>query len=163
MGFPRVETTSCGALQLAVADRDLQVSVADLCLECARSVLGDQEPPGDDADAVRQLVRLLQVLRGQEDRRAVAVQRLDLLPDRLAADRVEAGGRLVEEEDAGLVDERRSEVEPALHPARVGPDAPVGSVIEVDADRAAPRRASRPPRARAREGSPEGGSTRAPS
>ena len=31
----------------------------------------------------------------------------DLLPDRLAADRVEAGGRLVEEEHARLVDQRR--------------------------------------------------------
>ena len=56
----------------------------------------------------------------------------DLLPDRLAADRVEAGGRLVEEEHAGLVDERGGEVEPALHPARVGADAAVGGLRQPD-------------------------------
>ena len=57
-------------------------------------------PGADDPDAVGELIGLLEVLGGQEDRRALVVELLDLLPDRLAADRVEAGGRLVEEEDA---------------------------------------------------------------
>ena len=69
---------------------------------------------------VGELVGLLQVLGGEEDGGAVVVQRPHLLPDRLAADRVEAGGRLVEEEDPRFVDERGGEVEPALHAARVG-------------------------------------------
>ena len=90
-------------------------------------------PVVDDPDAVGELVGLLEVLRGEEHGRALGVQLRDLLPDRLAADRVEAGRRLVEEEHLGLVDERRGEVEPAAHPARVGADPPVGGALEPDA------------------------------
>ena len=57
----------------------------------------------------------------------------DLLPDRLAADRVEAGGRLVEKQHPRLVDERRGEVEAPAHAARVGADAAVGRLGEPDA------------------------------
>ncbi len=56
----------------------------------------------------------------------VVVQLADLLPDRLAADRVEAGGGLIEKEDLRRVDEGRCQVEPAAHAAGVGAHAPVG-------------------------------------
>ena len=56
----------------------------------------------------------------------------DVAPDRVAADRVEAGRRLVEEDDARAVDERGREVEAALHAAGVGLHAAVGGVLEVD-------------------------------
>ena len=46
---------------------------------------------------------------------------------------VEAGGRLVEEEDARAVQQGEGEVEPALHPARVAADLAVGRVGEPDA------------------------------
>ena len=62
----------------------------------------------------------------------VPVDPAQLLPDRQPAGRVEAGGRLVEEQDLGLVDERRGEVEPALHAAGVALDHPVGGVLELD-------------------------------
>ena len=68
-GFPKGGNDLLRAPQLTVADSDLQVRVADLGLERARSVLGD-DPARDDPDAVGELVGLLQVLRGQEDRRA---------------------------------------------------------------------------------------------
>ena len=42
----------------------------------------------------------------------------DELPCRAARGRVEAGGRLVEEEELRVADERDAEVEPALLPAR---------------------------------------------
>ena len=42
------------------------------------------------------------------------------------------GGRLVEEQDAGIVDEREREVEPALHPARVALDLAVCRFLEAD-------------------------------
>ena len=115
----------CGELQL-------DVGVADLGLERLRRPLGDDLAAVDDADVVGELVGLLQVLGGEEDRGALVVERPHLLPDRLAADRVEAGGRLVEEEHAGFVDERGGEVESALHPAGVAADAAVGGGDEVD-------------------------------
>ena len=56
----------------------------------------------------------------------------DVAPDRLAADRVEAGRRLVEEDDLRAVHERGGEVEAALHAAGVRLHAAVGGVLEVD-------------------------------
>ena len=57
-------------------------------------------PSVDDADPVGELVGLLEVLGGEEDRHAeLVVQPPDLLPDPGAAHRVEPGGRLVEEQD----------------------------------------------------------------
>ena len=50
-----------------------------------------------------------------------------------AALRVEAGGRLVEEQDPRRVDEREREVQPALHAARVAADAAVGRLGQPDA------------------------------
>ena len=77
-------------------------------------------PVVDDPDAVAEDVRLLEVLRGQEDGDAVLLREpADLLPERVRALRVEAGGRLVEEEEARPVDEREREVEAALHAAGV--------------------------------------------
>ena len=49
-----------------------------------------------------------------------------------AVARVGAVQRLVEDQQLGLVDERRGELDPLLHPARVGADAPVGGVGQVD-------------------------------
>ena len=112
----------------AVGEPELEVRLADLRLQRCRGALGDDQPAADDPDPVRELVGLLEVLRGEEDRRALAVERRDLLPDRLAADRVEAGRRLVEKQHLGLVDQRRGEVEPPPHPARVGADPPVGGL-----------------------------------
>src|SRR3712207_7534164 len=54
-----------------------------------------------------ELVGLLEVLRRQEDRRALGLQPPDLVPQRDAAHGVEARRRLVEEEDVRLVDQRQ--------------------------------------------------------
>ena len=102
-------------------------------LEVRGRALRDDAPGIDDRDLVGEAVGLLQVLRGEEERHAVlAVELLDVAPQRVAADRVEPARRLVEEHDARPVYERRGEVEAALHPAGVRPDAPVRGVLEVD-------------------------------
>ena len=88
------------------------------------------------------------------------VQLADLLPDRLAAHGVEAGGRLVEEQHLGLVDERRGQVEPAPHAARIGADATVGG--RSSPTRSSSQSARRSPSARGSRGaSPAAGSARA--
>jgi hypothetical protein len=51
---------------------------------------------------------------------ALGDQLPDDLPHSAAAARVEAGGRLVQEDDARVADERHGQVEPAPHAARVG-------------------------------------------
>ena len=133
----RQQLADLGADALGLGDRalgqqQLDVWVADFVLQRLRRALGDDPAAVDDPDVVGQLVGLLEVLGGEEDGRAFFVQLPHLLPDRLAADRVEAGGRLVEEEDARFVDQRRGEVEAALHPARVGADPAVGGVAQAD-------------------------------
>ena len=102
-------------------------------LSSAGRALGDDLSLVDDPDAVRQDVRLFQVLGREEhgDTRLAPHER-DLVPDVGAALRVEPGRRLVEEEDARAVHEGEREVEPPLHTAGVTRDLPVGGVDEPD-------------------------------
>ena len=88
----------------------------------------------DDPDPVGEHIRLLEVLRGQEDRHSLlAGEPSNLVPERRPALRVEHGRRLVEEEDPRPVHERERQVEPALHPARVAADLAVGRLAQADA------------------------------
>ncbi len=85
---------------------DLQRRGADGGLELVRAPLPHDPAVVDDGDAAGQLVGLLEVLRGQEHGHAlVLVEAPHLLPEGDAAHRVEAGGRLVEEEHGRLVDQ----------------------------------------------------------
>ena len=88
-------------------------------------------PAADDRDPLREVVGLLEVVRREQDRQLLlAGKPLELVPHRRARLRVEAGGRLVEEEHLRPVDEPERHVEPALHPARVGADDPVGELAD---------------------------------
>ena len=142
-----VSSSPCTSAELTPADRahgrDGRIGraldagddhvVADGALELVGRALGDELAVGEDADPVGQLVGLLEVLGGEEDRGAeVGVQPAHLLPHGGAAHRVEAGGRLVEEQDLRVVDQGGGEVEPALHAAGVGADRSVHRVADVD-------------------------------
>ena len=97
--------------------------------------LGDDPPVVDDPDAVGKHVRLLEVLRRQEDGHALLAWPAARTSSQsaVAALDVEPGGRLVEEQDARAMDERERQVEPALHPAGVAAHLAVGRVVETDA------------------------------
>jgi hypothetical protein len=71
-------------------------------------------------DPVGQLVRLLQVLGGQEDRDPAGHQVADQLPHGAAAAGVQAGGGLVQEGDPRLADQAHGQVEAAPHAPGVG-------------------------------------------
>ena len=78
---------------------DLDRRLADLGLQLRGRALGDDLAVVDDPDPVGEDVRLLEVLRRQEDGDALVPREApDLLPQRRAALRVEPRGRLVEEE-----------------------------------------------------------------
>src|SRR5436190_390170 len=90
----------------------------DLGLELVGGAFGDDVAVVDDPDAVGEHVRFLEVLRGQEDGHlVVACKTSNLVPESRPALDVQPGRRLVEEEDAGAVDERHRQIEPTLHPA----------------------------------------------
>ena len=78
----------------------------------------DDPAVAQDGKAVGELLRLVEVVRRQEDRLPQRPQRADHLPGRAAGGRVEAGRRLVEEEQLGIADQRDAEVEPPPLPAR---------------------------------------------
>ena len=86
-------------------------------LSSAGRALGDDPAVVEQRDAVGEPVGLLEVLRGQEDRDAAGDEVADDVPHRPAAARIEAGRRLVEEDDPRVADQRHRQVEPAAHAA----------------------------------------------
>ncbi len=69
-----------------------------------------------DRHAIAQLVGLLHVVGGQQDRLALAVELAEDLPQREAALRIEARGRLVEEQHRRAVEDRARHHQPLGHP-----------------------------------------------
>ena len=130
-----VDRQQCGcALQVVpVVDDDLDALAADLRLELVGGAAGDDPPVVDDRDLVGELVRLLEVLRGEEQRGALAHLRSDHVPHAEPAARVESRRRLVEEQQARASDQRAREVEPAAHSAGVRLGDAVGRLLEVEA------------------------------
>ncbi len=77
------------------------------------------------------MVGLIEVLGAEHDVGAGAAHGVHGVPHLIAAAGVEPGRRLVEQEQAGRADEARPEVEPAAHPAGIGPDAAVGGLDQI--------------------------------
>ena len=88
----------------------------------------DQPAAGDQRDHVA-LLGLGDVLGGDHERPARVAQAMQLVPDRLADDRVDAGGRLVEEDELRIVHERARELEAAPHAARQPAGPPVRASV----------------------------------
>ena len=94
--------------------------------------------PGRDRLAVRhdhhrvgEALRLLDVVRRHQDRRALAPQRVDQRPELLAHLRVEPDRRLVEEHEPRPVHERAGDQQPPPHAAGELVDARVAAVDEL--------------------------------
>ena len=85
--------------------------------ECGRRSLFDDLAGRDDGDPVGELLRLVHVVGGEQDRGAQGGQLPDDLPGAAPCGRVEAGRRLVEEQDPGVPDDAEGEIQPPLLPA----------------------------------------------
>ena len=79
-----------------------------------------------DRHPVAQVVGLLHVVGGQQDRLAVAVELAEDLPQREAALRVEARRRLIEEQHRRAVEDRARHHQPLGHPSGQGEDRGLG-------------------------------------
>jgi hypothetical protein len=110
----------------------LQDLAADAVLELVPGSLRDHLPAVDDGDPVGQLISFLQVLGGQQERCPLAPQLAHDGPDLVAAARIQARGRLVEEQHPRAGQQARGDVEPAPHPAGVGPGRPVSRLRQVE-------------------------------
>ncbi|MNN54343.1 hypothetical protein D3C81_1691560 [compost metagenome] len=71
----------------------------------------------DDADVAAQLLSLFQVMGGEDDGDAFLVQLGEEAPHRTAQLDIDARGRLVENQQARLVDQGAGDHQPALHAA----------------------------------------------
>jgi hypothetical protein len=112
---------------------DLEALAADAVLELVGGAVGDDGAAVDHRDAVGQALGLVEVLRGQQDGRALGDEALDRLPQADAAARIQPGRRLVEEQHRRVRDQRGREVEPAAHAAGVGLGHALGCVGELEA------------------------------
>src|SRR3989454_4295139 len=93
----------------------------------------DDLPVVDDADPVAEAVRLLHVVRREDEGRLhLPAEAFDVVPDVLPRLGVESEGRLVEEDDWGVVQQPARNLESALHPSGEGLDEGILPVLEVD-------------------------------
>ena len=107
--------------------------VPDAALQVCRCALGDEAALVQNADPVRELVGLLEVLGRQEDRHPqLGVESPNLFPHPGPAHRVQPGRWLVEKEDLRVVHQGGRQVEAPPHPSRVRADRPAESVADVD-------------------------------
>ena len=99
--------------------------------ELARRPGGDDLAAHHHGDAVGERLRLVHEVRRQHDGLAEVAQRADRRPRLAAGVGVEAGGRLVEEQQVGVAHEREREVEAAPLPARQRGDEVVAARVEL--------------------------------
>ena len=93
-----------------------------------------------DHQPVAQLLGLVHVVRGQDQRHALLLEPEQPVPHHVPGLRIQAGRRLVQEQDLGLVDQRPGDGEAALHAARQRLDlviGPLGQLHEVQQPRRA--------------------------
>ncbi len=94
------------------------------------SALGDHAAVVDHGDLVGEGVGLLEVLRGEQDARALLDEVLDHRPQVDPTLGIEPGGGLVEEQHLGSCYQRGGDVEAPTHAAGVGLEGPVTGVGE---------------------------------
>ncbi len=90
-------------------------------LELGEGAVGDDPALVEDRDPVGEVLGLVEVLRREQHRRALARERLDGPPHLEPRLRVEPRRRLVEEEHGRVADEAHRDVEAAAHAPGVGP------------------------------------------
>ena len=124
-------------LPVSVRNTDLERRAAaadagDARLQPVERVVGDHPAVVDDDDAIGEALDFFHVVRRVEQRLAAPLQRLEVVEDRVAALRIDADRRLVEQQDVGIVQQAGGEIEPPLHAAAERLDAIARAIGEAD-------------------------------
>ena len=102
-------------------------------LQDRRPVVDDHVAVVDHRDPLGELVGLLQVLRREQDGRPLVDELADHVPQLVAAEQVQAGRGLVQEQHRRPGHERGGDVEAPAHPAGISAERPVGGLVEAEA------------------------------
>jgi hypothetical protein len=116
-----------------VLEHHLELLAAHARLQLVGGALGDDRAAVDDRDPVGQAVGLVQVLGGEQHRGPRGDPRLEHLPERDAAARVEPRGGLVEEQHRRPGHQGGGQVEPPPHAAGVGAHQAAGRARQREA------------------------------
>ena len=116
----------------AVADVHLDDVAADPLLELGGSTGGDGPTVVDDHDLAGEMVGLIEVLGGQQHVGPGLHERPDRVPQLDPAARIQARGRLVEQQQPRSADQARTEVKPPAHPPGIGASQPVAGLDETE-------------------------------
>jgi tetracycline repressor-like protein len=115
-----------------VAQGDDHALAADLGLELGGRAGRDHAAGVDHRDAVGEPVGLLQVLRGEQERGAAVHEAAQHVPQLVARARIQAGGRLVEEQHRRCGDQARRQIQPPAHAAGVGARQPAAGAAQAE-------------------------------
>src|SRR5665647_1721818 len=113
-------------------DRDAALR-GDRADQSGDGVEGDDAAVVDDRDPVAEPLGLLHEVRGEHDGRAAVADLPDDVPDRQAGLRVQPGGQLVEEDELGVIDQRKGDEHALALAARELLDIGVALVLEPEA------------------------------
>ena len=97
-----------------------------------RRALGHDLRLVHDDEVVAQLLRLVHVVGRDDQRRPAPLQLVEALPQQVPRLRVEAGRRLVQDDQLRLVDERAGDRQAPLHAAGQRLDLVLGALVELD-------------------------------
>ena len=112
--LPRSRASSSGATSAITSSQPRTSNASNVGQPAGRR----QAPAGDDGDAAAEGLRVGEDVRAEEDRAALIAQLEDQRADVAAAERIEPGHRLVEEDHLGIVDERLRDADALHHPLR---------------------------------------------
>ena len=112
-------------------------------ISCERRPLGHDQAAVHHHQPVAELLGLVHVVRGDHQRHALLLEPEQPVPQQVPGLRVEAGGRLVEQQQVGVVDQRPGDRQPALHAAGEVVDLGLRLLGRAARTRAARRRGSR--------------------
>jgi hypothetical protein len=102
-------------------------------LEFGERAVDDDPAAVQDGDPIGELLRLIEVLRGQQHRGAAVGELLDRLPHLDPRLRIQAGRGFVEEHHRRAADQAHRDVEPAAHAAGVGARSPTSGIRQREA------------------------------
>ena len=100
--------------------------------ELGQRALGDDTPAIDDRHLIADLLDLVEQVRGENDRPPLGDPGANERTKLLDSARIEAVGRLVQDQHLGIGEQAAGNPEPLAHALRVGADAIVGAVREAD-------------------------------